>query len=89
MTALLTIAEARLPHWPRGLSLGMAASYVGVSPNTFLKEIEAGLWPKPERRGKRAIWDRLEIDAYWDRRRLGGTVEDDREALNRKYGNGR
>ena len=25
----------KLPHWPRGLSRTLAASYVGVSPTTF------------------------------------------------------
>jgi predicted DNA-binding transcriptional regulator AlpA len=55
--------------WPRGLSLEEAATYTGVSPNTFLAEVKSGLWPAPERRGRRIIWDRSEIDAFWDHRK--------------------
>ena len=53
---------------PRGLSRVQAAAYVGVSPNRFLAEVEAGLWPQPETRGRRKIWDRDRIDEAWDRR---------------------
>ena len=61
---------ARLPHgaWPRGLSGMLAALYTGVSENKFLAEVRAGIWPKPEERGRRKIWDRHEIDEAWDRR---------------------
>ncbi len=63
------MARARMPHgaWPRGLSCERAAAYAGVSPNTFLAEVEKGLWPKPETRGHRKIWDRHRIDRAWDR----------------------
>ncbi len=57
--------------WPRGLNLGQAAAYVGVSPNKFVAELEAGLWPKPEIRGGRKIWDRQAIDLAWDKRHDG------------------
>ncbi len=64
------MAHARIPHgaWPRGLNCEQAAAYAGVSPNTFLTEVKKGLWPKPEARGHRRIWDRLAIDEAWDRR---------------------
>ncbi|HEX7051757.1 MAG TPA: hypothetical protein VF188_16245 [Longimicrobiales bacterium] len=68
-----------LPGWPRGLSAELAAAYVGVSVNTFLDQVEKGVWPKPKRikgglaanddgktRGGRLIWDRAEIDARFD-----------------------
>ena len=73
----------RMPYgaWPRGLSVDQAAAYAGVSPNKFLAEVEQGLWPKPETRGRRKIWDRCEIDEAWDQRHQS---EDDplMEALN-------
>ena len=54
--------------WPRGLSVLQAAAYAGVSPGKFQAEVKAGLWPKPETRGGRKIWDRCAIDEAWDRR---------------------
>lgn len=65
---------ADLPYWPRGLSLAQAAAYVGVSENTFLEEVDDGLWPGPEERGRRRIWDRVDIDTFWDRRKQGKVV---------------
>lgn len=60
------------PHrWPRMLSVDDAAEYVGVSVTLFLKEVEAGLWPQPVRRGRkggRKTWDKDAIDAALDRR---------------------
>lgn len=35
-----------LPYWPRMLSRAQAASYVGVSPGQFAKEVEEGRWPE-------------------------------------------
>ena len=62
--------SARIPYgaWPRGLSAEQAAEYAGVSRNKFLAEVEEGLWPKPEVRGSRRIWDRCRIDEAWDHR---------------------
>ncbi len=57
----------RIPYWPRGLSAELAAAYRGVSPNKFLAEVKAGLWPEPEVSGGRKIWDRIKIDEAWDR----------------------
>ncbi len=64
------MSRARIPHgaWPRGLGCEQAAAYAGVSPNTFLAEVKKGLWPNPEERGHRRIWDRLAIDEALDRR---------------------
>ena len=62
--------SAHMPHgaWPRGLGVDQAAPYVGVSRNKFRSEVKAGLWPKPETRGGRKIWDRHRLDEAWDRR---------------------
>ena len=64
------MSRERIPlgAWPRGLSCEQAAAYAGVCRNTFLTEVKKGLWPKPEARGSRKIWDRLAIDEAWDRR---------------------
>lgn len=65
---------ADLPYWPRWMSRDQAASYVGVSPNLFDAEVEAGVWPKPERRGThksrkpRLTWDRKLLDRTSDAR---------------------
>ncbi len=64
----MTRARIPLGAWPRGLNREQAAAYAGVSPNTFMTEVNKGLWPKPEARGHRRIWDRLAIDRAWDRR---------------------
>ena len=64
----MTRAARMIPYWPRGLSADQAADYVGVSRNKFLAEVEAELWPKPERRGGRSIFDRFRLDEAWDRR---------------------
>ncbi len=71
---------ARIPlgAWPRGLSYRQAAAYAGVSDNKFLAEVEEGLWPKPETRGSRKIWDRRRMDEAWDRR---GETEGDPDPL--------
>lgn len=40
----------------------MAAYYCGLSPNTFDDRVEAGLYPKPYRDGRRLLWDLRELD---------------------------
>jgi integrase len=59
-----------LPFWPRYLSREQAAQYVGVSSDTFDREVLAGMWPPPRRRGARLTrltWDRCALDAAADR----------------------
>lgn len=57
------MAERPKPPWPpRGLSVELAAYYVGVSVSKFLQEVDNGLWPKGRRRGGRVIWDREALD---------------------------
>ncbi len=67
----LVLTHRTIPYWPRGLSVDWGAAYVGVSPNKFLAEVAAGIWPKPETRGGRRIWDRQKLDQAWNRRDAG------------------
>lgn len=56
-------APDSLPYPPRGLSRDEAARYIGVGTSTFDSLVDAGRMPKPLRVGKRAIWDRLKVEA--------------------------
>jgi predicted DNA-binding transcriptional regulator AlpA len=51
---------------PRGLRRDDAAFYVGVSPATFDEMVKDGRMPQPKRVGKRTIWDRRQLDAYFE-----------------------
>jgi hypothetical protein len=65
-----SLALDQLPHWPRMLSLTLAAAYVGVSPDMFLYEVRCGKWPDAERRGPNQglrTWDRRLLDLALDR----------------------
>jgi excisionase family DNA binding protein len=55
------------PVNPRGMSRKQAAAYVGVSPNTFDRMVKDGTMPSPGRYRRRHLWDRVEIDASFDR----------------------
>ena len=59
-----------MPHgaWPRFLKCAWAAAWAGVSPNTFLREVKAKIWPEPDTRGRRKIWDLKKMNEYQDRR---------------------
>ncbi len=61
---------AHMPHgaWPRGLNLELVSAYRGVSPNTFLAEVKDGTMPKPEKSGRRTIWDISKVNKAMDRR---------------------
>lgn len=64
-----------LPNWPLYLSRDEAARYVGVSPNTFDREVELGMWPEPVTRGAkdgRLTWYRPAIEQAAQRRELEG-----------------
>lgn len=70
MTARPKPPIGALPYWPRLLDADQAAAYVGLGKNSFLGQVEAGIFAAPVRLGKRALWDRLQIDRDVDR--LGG-----------------
>lgn len=51
-----------LPNWPRGLSREQAAAYLGVSAETFRRHVGIA----PRRIGTRCVWDRLDLDIWFD-----------------------
>lgn len=59
---------------PRLLSREMAARYVGLSPNTFDKEVRAGTFPRSValRASTRKLWDRVALDRALDSSLTGG-----------------
>ena len=58
--------HARLPAWPRLLSVELAAAYLSISRAHFLDGVKAGRWPAPIRHGKRTLWDRQRLDGLVD-----------------------
>ena len=56
-----------LAYPPRGLRASRAAAYVGMSENTFLDLVTEGKMPKPMRIRGMNIWDRLELDHWFER----------------------
>lgn len=63
----MTVADAHTDHtstrpWSRLLSVNDAARYAGVSVNTF----RSWCTVTPLRRGKRVLYDKLDIDAWID-----------------------
>lgn len=65
MGAHTHVAREQLPHWPRLMSEGMAARYVGIGTST-LREVG----PQPKRIGRRVLYDIRDLDRWADR--LGG-----------------
>jgi len=66
-----------MPAWPRFLTQGEAASYLGVSAGTFADEVRDGLWPAPLTRGRKGgslTWDRDLLNAWADRLSGIGTL---------------
>lgn len=63
MTAPRLKPEA-MPAWPRLLSRGMAAAYLGVSEGTFDGRIAPAL--KAIEIGGRILWDRTALDRWVD-----------------------
>ena len=51
---------------PRGLDQRAAAAYTGVSVSDFMKLIADGFMPKPKMFGSHFLWDRHDIDRYFD-----------------------
>ena len=79
LTVELPVARenASLMHLePRGLSLSMAAAYVGVSATTFDNLVRAQHMPKPVKvpGARRMLWDRRALDRALDL--LFGAAED-------------
>lgn len=51
---------------PRGLSRSLAAGYIGVSVSLFDQMVADKRMPQPKQINSRKIWDRFEIDKYFD-----------------------
>lgn len=51
---------------PRGLQRQQAANYVGISPTKFDQLVAEGRMPGPRRIDGRKVWDRFELDLYFD-----------------------
>ena len=64
----MTRPVVRIPYWPRMLKTEQAGSYVGVGRQKFLEEVEVGIWPQPDIRGKQPFWDRVLLDQAQDAR---------------------
>ena len=56
-----------LPDWPRGLSVELAAAYVGLSASTF-RSVVAPKVPPVRLTERRLAWLREDLDAWLDRR---------------------
>lgn len=67
---------------PRLLSQEEAAAYVGLSPNAFWQEVEAGTFPHPFplTKTRRRLWDVRALDAALDRAMGMASKQNDREA---------
>lgn len=61
MASDVTAARARLPDWPRLMSLRLACAYFGVCDKTF-----RSLGIAPRRIGRRVLWDRQDLDRFAD-----------------------
>ncbi len=61
-------AIADLPDWPRGLSLEQAAAYLGMSAGHFTAHVAV----QPIKVGSRIIYDREQLDRWFDSQREGG-----------------
>jgi len=55
-----------LPFAPKGLSRLEAARYVGVSTTTFDEMVRERLMPRPKAVGTRVLWDRAQIDLFFE-----------------------
>lgn len=64
MSRRVDILPSSLP--PRGLSRVEAAAYLGVSPSLFDAMVRDGRMPRPKRINARAVWDRKNLDLYFD-----------------------
>ena len=51
---------------PRGLSRIPASEYVGCSPRKFDTMVADGDMPQPRLIGTKKVWDRLELDEYFE-----------------------
>ena len=57
-------------EWPRLMDIPIAAAYIGMSPKTLRNRLsrkaEDPFEVKPKRRGRKVLFDRLDLDKYAD-----------------------
>jgi len=70
----IIVSDSRLTPI-RGLNRDQAATYIGVSASKFDELIHDGRMPAPKRIDGRVVWDKRQIDKYFDRL-PGGDLED-------------
>ncbi len=67
---LLTLQAQRIPTshtvTPRGMARTIAASYIGCSPRKFDYLVDSGEMPKPRLIGVKKVWDRVELDDFFE-----------------------
>jgi predicted DNA-binding transcriptional regulator AlpA len=51
---------------PRGLSRVRAAEYLGISPSLFDDMVRDGRMPRPKRINSRTVWDRRQLDDFFE-----------------------
>lgn len=59
--------QDHLAYPPRGLRAPRAAAYIGVSETSFLSLVAEGLMPKPKRVRGMVLWDRFELDIFFEK----------------------
>ncbi|MGE8130636.1 helix-turn-helix transcriptional regulator [Methylobacterium sp. NPDC080182] len=55
-----------IPFAPKGLSRQEVARYVGVSTTTFDEMVRERLMPRPKLVGTRVLWDRTQVDLFFE-----------------------
>ena len=65
------------PIWwePKGLSAGQAAAHLGISRSKFDELVKDGRMPQPRRVDGRRLWDRREVEAFFEMLPRAGTPE--------------
>ncbi|WP_099863873.1 helix-turn-helix transcriptional regulator [Pararhizobium haloflavum] len=62
----MNAAARPLPFAPRGLSRVEASRYIGVGPTLFDEMVKDGRMPSAKKINSRAVWDREELDVYFE-----------------------
>lgn len=60
------VERPALAFAPKGLSRLEAARYVGVSTTTFDEMVRERLMPRPKAVGTRVLWDRAQVDLFFE-----------------------
>lgn len=59
-------APSSISITPRGLSAPRAAQYLGVSETKLRELVMRGDVPRPRRIDSRVLWDRMDLDNYFE-----------------------